>query len=125
MATFLSRRLSCADPDLLGLGRLLTRPSTVVALAAAIGLGKRSLYERSRESVGLATKRPLRIAHLHRALWLADGRQPWSAVAAAAGYADQAHLTRDMQALLGEGPTDWARRGRLADSFKTGSGEKR
>jgi AraC-like DNA-binding protein len=83
------------------------------------------LYERSRKSVGLAPKRALRIARLHRALRLADGRQPWSAAAAAAGYADQAHLTRDMQALLGEGPTDWALRGRLADSFKTGSGEKR
>jgi AraC-like DNA-binding protein len=125
MATFLSRQFSCADPDLLGLGRLLTRPSTVAALAAAIGLGKRSLYERSRDCVGLAPKRALRIARLHRALWLADARRAWSAVAAAAGYADQAHLTRDMQALLGEGPTDWARRGRLADSFKTGSREER
>jgi AraC-like DNA-binding protein len=126
MATFLSRRFRCgADPDLLSLGRLLTRTSTVATLAAAIDLGKRSLYERSRESIGLAPKRALRIARLHRALWLAVSRQPWSAVAAAAGYADQAHLTRDMQALLGEGPTDWARRGRLSDSFKTGSGEKR
>jgi AraC-like DNA-binding protein len=125
MATFLRRRFSTTDPESLGLGQLLTRSSTVAALAAATGLGKRSLYERSRDCVGLAPKRALRIARLHRALWLADGGQAWSAVAAAAGYADQAHLTRDMQALLGEGPTDWARRGRLADSFKTRSGEKR
>jgi AraC-like DNA-binding protein len=125
MATFLRRRFSCADPDLLGLGRLLTRSSTVAALAAATGLGQRSLYERSRACVGLAPKRALRIARLQRALWLADRARVWSAVAAAAGYADQAHLTRDMQALLGEGPTDWARRGRLADLFKTRSGEER
>jgi AraC-like DNA-binding protein len=125
MATFLRRRFSTTDPEWLGLGQLLTRSSTVAALAAATGLSKRSLYERSRDCVGLAPKRALRIARLHRALWLADGGQTWSAVAAAAGYADQAHLTRDMQALLGEGPTDWARRGRLADLFKTRSGEKR
>jgi AraC-like DNA-binding protein len=123
MATFLSRQFDCADTDSLSLGRLLTRTPTVAAFAAALDLSKRSLYERSGQLVGLAPKRALRIARLHRALWLAEGRQPWSAVAAAAGYADQAHLTRDMQALLGEGPTDWARRGRLADSFKTGSWE--
>jgi AraC-like DNA-binding protein len=125
MAMFFGRQFSCADPDLLGLGRLLTRPSTVAAVAAAIGLGKRSLYEHSRDQVGLAPKRALRIARLHRALWLADGRRTWSAIAAAAGYADQAHLTRDMQTLLGERPSDWERRGRFADSFKTRSEEKR
>ena len=127
MELFLRRRFSCADADadVLSLGRRLTQSSTVAALAAAIGLGQRSLYERSCDSVGLAPKRALRIARLHRALWLADGRRAWSAVAAAAGYADQAHLTRDMRALLGEGPTDWARRSRLADSFKTRSADKR
>ena len=125
MAAFLTRRFSGAVPDLLGLGRLLTRPLTVAAVAAAIGLGKRSLYERSLDSVGLAPKRALRIARLHRALWLADGRRAWSAVATTAGYADQAHLTRDMHALLGEGPTDLGRRGCLADSFKTHPAESR
>jgi AraC-like DNA-binding protein len=124
MAAFLSRAFSGADADSLGLGWLLTRPWTVAGLADAIGLGPRSLYERSREGVGLAPKRALRIARLHRALWLADGHRTWSDVAAAAGYADQAHLTRDMQALLGEGPTEWARRGRGADSFKTDCAEK-
>jgi len=125
MATFLERRFNSANRDLLGLGRLLIRASTVTGLASAIGVGKRSLYECSRDYVGLAPKRALRIARLHRALWLADGRRTWSAIAAAAGYADQAHLTRDMQALVGEGPTDWSRRGRPADLFKTGSGEQR
>jgi AraC-like DNA-binding protein len=125
MATFLRRRLSCADPDSLTLGRLLSRPSTVGALAAAIGLDQRSFYKRSCDCVGLAPKRALRIARLHRALWLAAGRHTWSAVAAAGGYADQAHLTREMQALVGEGPTAWQRRGLLTDSFKTGTREKR
>jgi AraC-like DNA-binding protein len=123
MAVFLSSQMSCQDPMSLGVGRLLTEPSTVAAAAAAIGLGKRLLYARAVDCIGLAPKRALRITRLHRALWLAGGRPTWSAVVAAAGYADQAHLTREMQALLGEGPTDWARRGRLADSFKTPSAE--
>ena len=125
MATFLSRRFSCVNPHRLELGRLLTQPSTVAALAATIGISTRSLYERSQACIGLAPKRALRIARLHRALRLADGGGAWSAVAAASGFADQAHLTREMQSLLGEGPTDWARRGWLADSFKTRTGEKR
>ena len=107
------------------LGRLLAELPTVATLADATGLSTRALYERSHDWVGLAPKRALLIARLHRALWLADGLRTWSAVAATAGYADQSHLTRDMQALLGEGPTDWARRGLIADSFKTPSAETR
>ena len=121
LATFLTRRLNRVDSEALRLGQLLTRSSTVGAVADAIGVGQRSLYARSTEFVGLPPKQAQRIARLHRALWLAKGECGWASIAAAAGYADQAHLTRDMHALVGEVPTDWARRGRLADSFKTRS----
>ena len=122
LADFLTRRLNCVDPDALHLGQLLTRSSRVDEVAAAIGVGQRSLYARSTEHVGLPPKHAQRIARLHRALWLAKEDCAWSSVATAAGYADQAHLTRDVHALVGEAPTNWARRGRFADSFKTGSG---
>jgi AraC-like DNA-binding protein len=99
------------------LGRLLANCGSVAEAAALSGLQTRSLYREALEVVGLGPKRALRIARVHRALGLAE-RRSWAAAAAAAGYADQAHLTREMQDLLGESPTEWARRGR-ADSFKT------
>jgi AraC-like DNA-binding protein len=46
------------------------------------------------------------------------GDRSWAAIAAMAGYADQAHLTRELHALLGETPSAWRARG-SAVSFKT------
>jgi hypothetical protein len=59
------------------------------------------------------------VRRLHAALRAArDERRSWCEIAHAAGYADQAHLTRDVRALLGEPPSAWAARG-SAVSFKT------
>ncbi len=120
MTVFLERRFAQVGPGgQHNFSRLLTSAPTVAALAAATNLCQRALYEYWHDQVGLAPKRALRIVRLHRALWFAHRRRSWSEVAAAAGFADQAHLTREMQALLGEGPSDWAKRGRDADLFKT------
>ena len=120
MTAFLEHRFSQTDhksqPDF---SRLLTTAPTVAMLSAATNLCQRALYERWRGDLGLAPKRALRIVRLHRALWLAQRRRTWSEIAAAAGFADQAHLTREMHALLGEPPGEWAKRGRAADLFKT------
>jgi AraC-like DNA-binding protein len=67
----------------------------------------------------------LRVLRLHaalRAAWKDD--VPWSAVAYLAGYADQAHLTREVRALLGEAPSAWRARG-SAVLFKTSPRERR
>jgi AraC-like DNA-binding protein len=100
------------------LGRLLTNCGSVTQAAALTGMQTRTLYREVLDVVGLGPKRALRIGRLHRALAFAAVRRSWAAAATAAGYADQAHLTREMQDLLGESPTEWTRRGR-ADLFKT------
>jgi AraC-like DNA-binding protein len=95
------------------------RMATVRDLAASLGFAPRSLRDRVYRDVGLGPKRLLRLLRLHRALRTRWSRGlPWSAVAYVAGYADQAHLTREMQALLGETPSAWSARG-SAVSFKT------
>lgn len=95
------------------------RPSmTVAALAERLGEPTRSLRERVHREVGLSPKRALRVLRLHDALHVRRTGATWSHVAHAAGYADQAHLTRELRDLLGETPSEWQARG-SAVSFKT------
>ncbi len=95
------------------------RSCRVHDFAARLATPTRSLREAVRRDVGLAPKRLLRILRLHAALRAM--RVPgasWAQAAAAAGYADQPHLTREVGTLLGETPSRWAARG-AAVSFKT------
>jgi AraC-like DNA-binding protein len=66
------------------------------------------------QDVGLSPKRALRIARLQRAL---AGCQrlgaAWVDLAARCGFADQAHMVREFQDLLGESPTTWISRSAL------------
>ena len=57
----------------------------------------------------------------HQACRLAKaGAAPgWAGIAADSGYADQAHLVRELAALAGETPTAWARRVALSDGRLT------
>jgi AraC-like DNA-binding protein len=95
------------------------RLATVRELAAWLEMAPRSLRDHIRGEVGLGPKRLLRVLRLHvalRARW--SDRLSWATVAHRAGFADQAHLTREVRALLGETPSAWAARG-SAVSFKT------
>jgi AraC-like DNA-binding protein len=97
------------------------RSITVAALARQLETPTRSLRERAWREVGLSPKRMLRVRRLHAALRAArDQHRSWCDIACATGYADQAHLTREARALLGEPPSAWAARG-SAVSFKTPS----
>lgn len=118
----LTRRAIRRHPARQPTGVVALPAPTVAALAARAGRSTRSLLDRAYHDVGLSPKRILRIARLHNALHAArrGDNRPWSAVAAAAGYADQPHFNRELRALLGETPSAWAARG-CADSFKTGS----
>jgi AraC-like DNA-binding protein len=84
---------------------LLAAGATITATAAEVGLGPRALHRRSRALFGYGPKTLARILRLHRALALARLGVGLAEVAARAGYADQAHLTRDVRDLAGVPPT--------------------
>ncbi len=103
-----ARRLRAAGgPDPVA-GRVvaaLTAGTTVTATAAEVGLDPRGLHRRSRHLFGYGPKTLARILRMRRALALARTGVPLAEVAARTGYADQAHLTRDVRTLAGVPPT--------------------
>jgi AraC-like DNA-binding protein len=73
-------------------------------LAAQVGCSRRHLVNRFREDVGAPPKVAARLIRFERARRRL-GREPLARVAAACGYADQAHLTREFSELAGVPPT--------------------
>jgi AraC-like DNA-binding protein len=86
-------------------------------IATGIGWSRKHLGRRFVNEIGLAPKTLARMLRFHRACALARAGTAggWAAVAAEAGYADQAHLTRDFSVFAGEPPSEWAKRMALAD----------
>lgn len=74
---------------------------SVAATADALGLGVRQLHRRSLVAFGYGPKTLARVLRLRRALALTGDRVPFADIAARAGYADQAHLARDVRELAG------------------------
>jgi AraC-like DNA-binding protein len=102
-----SRLLAAApDPRMLEAARRLARqPATPVpVLARAIGLGERHLRRRFAVAVGYGPKTFARVARFRAALTFVRAGEPLASAALAAGYADQAHMTREMTALAGRPP---------------------
>ena len=97
---------SAIDARVLEAARRLARaPATPVpALAAALGLGERHLRRRFAAAVGYGPKTFARVARFRAALALVSGGEPLATAALAAGYADQAHMTREMVQLAGLTP---------------------
>jgi AraC-like DNA-binding protein len=82
----------------------------VQVLAQQAGISARQLQRRFREQVGLEPKTLARLARLQRALTLARQEQATLArVAALAGYADQAHFSRDFGEIAGISPSEFFR----------------
>lgn len=82
----------------------------VAAVAAHVGLAPRHLLRLFEERVGIGPKALARVARLQALVTsldgLAPGRRPaWSQLAAAGGFADQAHLVREVRALAGTTPS--------------------
>jgi AraC-like DNA-binding protein len=104
----LTPRLAASAPDLrvLEAARRLTRaPSTPIPeLAAAVGLGERHLRRRFALSVGYGPKTYARVVRFRMALGLVRAGEPLALAALEAGYADQAHMTREMGELAGRTP---------------------
>jgi AraC-like DNA-binding protein len=87
-------------------------------------LSERQARRRFHEHVGYGPKTLQRILRMQRVLWLMSQADPapLARLALAAGYADQAHLTREMRALTGQLPTTLATgnpQSAVADLFKT------
>jgi AraC-like DNA-binding protein len=79
----------------------LRRGEGVAAVAREAALSERQLHRRSLEAFGYGPKTLARVLRMERALRLARGGMPFPRVAAEAGYADQAHLAREVKALAG------------------------
>lgn len=88
------------------------RNHSLDAIATALGVSHRTLRRTCRDTIGFGPKRMARIERLYRGISLSvSGRgREGSRLAAAAGYADQSHMIREFQALLGETPSAFMRR---------------
>jgi AraC-like DNA-binding protein len=89
------------DPVVGEVAARLRAGSPVAATAEAVGLGERQLHRRSLAAFGYGPKTLVRILRMNRALDLARAGTPFAAVAASTGYADQAHLAREVKDLAG------------------------
>lgn len=96
------------DPVVMASARALTADPgrSVTDLASDAGLSDRQLRRRFQDHVGYGPKKLARILRLQRLL--ASPAEPWAARALHAGYADQAHMTRECVALTGVSPTKLA-----------------
>jgi AraC-like DNA-binding protein len=78
----------------------------VADVARAVGWSERHLAARFRVEIGLTPKVAARVIRFDRARRMVP-RLPGAAVAAACGYADQAHLVREFVTFTGLGPRAW------------------
>ncbi len=94
--------------------------ASVARLADAVGLSRRQLERRFASRVGLSPKafaRTIRFQSLFRMLGDETG-QRFADLALAAGYFDQAHLSRDFHELSGQAPRQLlAAQGKLSTHF--------
>ncbi|MFI8214431.1 helix-turn-helix domain-containing protein [Streptomyces sp. NPDC085932] len=89
------------DPLLRQVVAALDAGRPVAATADELGVGARRLHRRSLAAFGYGPKVLARILRLRRALALARAGTPFAQTAARAGYADQAHLAREVRELTG------------------------
>jgi AraC-like DNA-binding protein len=95
------RRWQDPDPAMAEVAARARAGQPVEVIAAACGLSPRQLQRRCRAAFGYGPKTLVRVLRMQRALGLARGGRALAEVSAVAGYADQAHLSRDVKALAG------------------------
>jgi AraC-like DNA-binding protein len=89
------------DPAMVAVSAGARAGQPVGAIADSLGLSARHLQRRCRTAFGYGPKTLARILRLQRALVLARRGRAFADVSATAGYADQAHLAREVKALAG------------------------
>ncbi|MDL5157497.1 helix-turn-helix domain-containing protein [Actinomycetospora termitidis] len=77
----------------------------VAAIADEVGLSARTLQRRCRARFGYGPQHLHRVLRLQRALTRRREGISWADTAAAVGYVDQQHLSREARALTGRAPT--------------------
>jgi AraC-like DNA-binding protein len=128
----LARRLAASDPPdrrIAAATRWLAHhpAGRIEDLARLLDMGPRRLHRRFSTAVGYGPKTFQRVLRVQRVLVLAGGEQPppggLAELALATGYADQAHMSRELQALTGRSPSTLLQGARstlaLSDLFKT------
>jgi AraC-like DNA-binding protein len=108
LAALAARAPHTAPPDPLvraAVQRLHDPRARVEGLAGELSVSVRQLRRRVESAVGYGPKRLARVLRLERALGAARGGDDLARAAAAAGYADQAHLAHDCRALAGVSPS--------------------
>ncbi|MGI5502235.1 DUF6597 domain-containing transcriptional factor [Lentzea sp. CA-135723] len=99
MVAFCASRV-VVDPALAATASLL-RSGDVASAAWEIGLSSRQLRRRCLDAFGYPPKVLQRVLRFDSALRLAWAGESFASVALAAGYADQAHLAREVRSLAG------------------------
>jgi AraC-like DNA-binding protein len=85
----------------------------IAAIAERLDWSRKHLAARFHDEVGMSPKTVARIARFSRAQAMAASGEAegWADVAAACGYADQAHLVREFAEFAGATPGPWRRAG--------------
>lgn len=92
----------------------------MAVMADRLCINPRHLYRRCLPAFGYGPRRLARVLRFQRALGEIRRGAPLAQVAAACGYADQAHLSREVRSLAGTTPT-----GLLGEPYADGSGANR
>ncbi|QNK66770.1 helix-turn-helix domain-containing protein [Variovorax sp. PAMC26660] len=108
------------------LGPLTSSNPSIAALVADSGYSHRRFIALFRGTIGLGPKEYARVMRFDRALALAaDPARNWIDIALDAGYADQAHLSREFSALAGMSPQAWRLAGAASPRHVPAAGQIR
>jgi len=107
LVALVRERLQPVDPLTRAAALAMARPETRVAeLGRQIGLSERQLRRRFLDAVGYGPKTLARILRFQHFLQLSRSGDDLARLALDAGYADQAHLTREARRLSGRTPAE-------------------
>ncbi|GLZ32144.1 AraC family transcriptional regulator [Lentzea sp. NBRC 105346] len=99
IVTFAEQRLR-PDPAVAATAHAL-RHNDVASVAWELGLSTRQLHRRCLDAFGYGPKMLQRVLRFDRAMKLAWAGTPFASIAAESGYADQAHLSREVKEFAG------------------------